>query len=175
MVVTQSCQGRAPRGGLTGIICCFAAIASCAHAPAVGRGGPVYAIRVESVNDRRTADSGPISHSACAIQVGDRVARVWLADESRGPVQSPVILEGDAAALRAGVLVERSWSQAVVHKVTDEELAAGAAVVYVPDGPQPAVVELRFDPVRPTNRPVDPDDSENATATTSSSGSLSRR
>lgn len=112
----------------------------------------MYAIRVESVNDRKTAGSGSLSRAACAIQVGDQVARVWLADETRGPVESPVILEGDAAALKAGVLVERSWSQAVVHKVTEEELAAGAAVVYVPGNPQPTVVELRFDPIRPAQR-----------------------
>lgn len=122
---------------------------SCAHFGAVGRGGPVYAISVDTVNGRKTADSGPVSYPACAIQVGNRMARVWLADESRGDVRSPVILEGDAAALHAGILVERTWSQAVVHKVTDEELAAGAAVVYVPGVPQPTVVELRFERIGP--------------------------
>ena len=59
---------------------------------------------------------------------------------------SPRILEGDAAALKDGVLVERSWSEAIVHQVTDEELAVGAAVIYVP-GVRPTEVELRFDRV----------------------------
>lgn len=119
----------------------------CGHFPAVGRGGPVYAIRVDTVNGRKTADRGPLSYPACAIQVGDRMARVWVAHDSWGDVPSPVVLQGDAAALKAGILVERTWSQAVVHKVTDEELAAGAAVVYVPGLPHPTVVELRFDQV----------------------------
>jgi hypothetical protein len=108
----------------------------------------VYAISVDSVNGRKTADRGPSGYPACAIQVGDRVAQVWLADESRGDVMSPPVLEGDAAALKDGILVERTWSQAVVHRVTDDELAAGAAVVYVPGIPRPTVVELRFFRVR---------------------------
>lgn len=119
----------------------------CGHFPAVGRGGLVYAITVDTVNGRKTADRGPLSYPACAIQVGDRMARVWLADDSRGDVASPVVLQGDAAALKEGILVERTWSQAIVHKVTDEELEAGAAVVYVPGLPRPTVVELRFDQV----------------------------
>ncbi|MBC8132537.1 MAG: hypothetical protein H7X95_06115 [Deltaproteobacteria bacterium] len=122
---------------------------NCGHFPAVGRGGPIYAISVDSVNGRKTANEGPSSYPACALQVGDRVARVWLADESRGDVASPAILEGDEAALKEGILIERTWSQAVVHKVTDGELAAGAAVVYVPGMPRPTIVELRFSRVRP--------------------------
>jgi len=102
---------------------------------------------VDSVNGRRTADNGSIYFPAISIQVGDRFARVWLADQSRGDVTSPVVLEGDAEALKAGILVERTWSEAVVHKVTDEELAVGVAVVYVPGTPHPTVVELRFDRV----------------------------
>src|SRR5262245_4342321 len=43
----------------------------CAHAPAVGRGGPVYAVTVESVNGRHTSAQGHLSLSAMAIQVGD--------------------------------------------------------------------------------------------------------
>jgi hypothetical protein len=117
----------------------------CGHTPAVGRGGPVYDIAVESINGRKTAPTGSISYPACTIQVGDQVARVWLAGPERGDdVTSPTLLQGDAVALKEGVLVERSWSQAVVHRVTDEELAAGAAVVYVPGTPSPTVVELRF-------------------------------
>ncbi len=61
---------------------------------------------------------------------------------------SPVVLEGDAEALKDGILVERTWSQAVVHNVTNEELAVGAAVVYVPGIPRPTTVELRFELVK---------------------------
>lgn len=126
----------------------FLATVSCGHFAAVGRGGPVYAITVDTVNGRKTADRGPLSYPACAIQVGDRMARVWMAHDSRGDdVVSPVVLQADAVALKAGILVERTWSQAVVHKVTDQELEAGAAVVYVPGLPRPTVVELRFDRV----------------------------
>lgn len=123
------------------------ALSGCAHSPAIGRGGQIYAVAVDSVNGRRTADNGSIYFPAISIQVGDRFARVWLADQSRGDVTSPVVLEGDAEALKAGILVERTWNEAVVHKVTDEELAVGVAVVYVPGTPHPTVVELRFDKV----------------------------
>jgi hypothetical protein len=123
----------------------MAVATGCATAPAIGRGGPVYEISVESVNGRKTAPTGPTSYPACTIQVGDEVARVWLADPALGDdVSSPTVLRGDAAALKDGILIERSWSQAVVHRVTDGELEAGAAVVYVPGIPHPTVVELRF-------------------------------
>jgi hypothetical protein len=56
-------------------------------------------------------------------------------------------VEADEVALKAGVLVERSWGEAIVHHVTDAELEAGAAVVYVPSPYHPTVVELRFEPV----------------------------
>lgn len=105
----------------------------------------MYEVTVESINGRKTAPGGSISYPACTIQVGDQVARVWLADPDRGDdVTSPSVLRGDAMALKDGILIERSWSQAVVHKVTDEELSVGAAVVYVPGMPHPTVVELRF-------------------------------
>ncbi|MES1157975.1 MAG: hypothetical protein ABUL67_02635, partial [Haliangium ochraceum] len=94
-----------------------------------------------------------MSFPAVAIQVGDRVAQVWLADPDRQDVISPRVLEGDAAALKDGVLVERSWTEAVVHQVTDEELAVGAAVIYVP-GLKPTEVELRFDLIAPDGRGV---------------------
>jgi hypothetical protein len=111
----------------------------------VGRGGPIYEIAIDSINGRKTASTGSISYPACTIQVGDQVARVWLADPERNDqVDSPTVLRGDAVALREGILIERSWSQAVVHRVTDEELSVGAAVVYVPGTPHPTVVELRF-------------------------------
>lgn len=145
------------RAGLLGLLGQLA-LAACAHAPAIGRGGPIYAVAVDSVNGRRTADNGSIYFPAIAIQVGDRFARVWLADQNRGDVTSPVVLEGDAAALKEGVLVERSWSEAIVHKVTDEELAVGVAVVYVPGTPHPTIVELRFDRVQKSvaGKPVAP-------------------
>jgi len=83
------------------------------------------------------------------------VARVWLADADRNDqVDSPAVLRGDAVALREGILVERSWSQAVVHRVTDEELSVGAAVVYVPGTPHPTVVELRFYAASTPGRPA---------------------
>ena len=124
---------------------CLQGVLACGHAPAVGRGGPVYAVAVDSVNGRRTADRGSVSFPAISLQIGDRVARVWLADESHGDVVSPVVLEGDAVALKDGILVERSWKEAIVHRATDEELAVGVAVVYVPGMPRPTIVELRFE------------------------------
>ena len=148
-----ACQGIRELGFATSLACALLSMHGCGHFAAVGRGGPVYAISVDSVNGRKTADRGPVGYPACALQVGDRVAQVWLADESRGDVMSPAILEGDMAALKEGILVERSWSQAVVHKVTDDELAAGAAVVYVPGIPRPTVVELRFVRLRLGGRP----------------------
>ena len=45
-----------------------------------------------------------------------------------------MVFEADAEALKDGILVERSWNQAVVHNVTDAELAAGGALVSVPGG-----------------------------------------
>src|SRR6185295_4013226 len=83
------------------------AATGCAHAPAVGRGGQVYAVTVEMVDGKHTAARGHLSFSAVAIQVGDRMARVWVADESGGDVESPAVVEGDAAALKAGILLER--------------------------------------------------------------------
>lgn len=76
------------------------------------------------------------------------MARVWLAHPDNLDAVSPVVLTGDAASLKEGILVERTWQEAVVHQVTDDELAAGAAVVYVPGMlRRHAVVELRFQPV----------------------------
>jgi hypothetical protein len=120
---------------------------ACATSPAVGRGGRVYAVRVASVNGHPTSDRGTVAYPACTLQFGDRVARVWLAHPSRQDAVSPVIMEADEVALKDGVLVERSWGEAIVHKVTDAELAAGAAVIYVPSTFHLTVVELRFEPV----------------------------
>jgi hypothetical protein len=121
----------------------------CAAGPAIGRGGPVYAIRVTAVNGNQTAARGPRLFPACVLQVGDQVVRVWLADPSRPSDYSPVVLRADAEALKHGILVERSWSEAVVHDVTDGELASGAAVVYVPGTRRFTTVELGFEPVSP--------------------------
>ena len=119
----------------------------CASFPAVGRGGPVYEVRVDSIDGIHTSLRGPAAHPACIVQVGDRVATVWLASSANADRESPVVFEADAAALKDGIVVERSWNQAVAHNVTDAELAAGAVVVSMPGVPHPITVELRFDPV----------------------------
>jgi hypothetical protein len=127
-----------------------AGLGACATTTAVGRGGQIYAVRVASVNGMTTALRGPAAHPACVVQVANQVATVWLAQPAReGNDQvSPVVFEADGEALKEGILVERSWNQAVVHEVTDAELAAGAALVYVPGvAGRPTTVELRFDPI----------------------------
>jgi hypothetical protein len=123
----------------------LAAPSGCAAALAVGRGGPVYQVRVATVNGNPTALRGPSAHPACVLQVGNRVAPVWLAQPSLLNHESPVALEADAVALKDGILVERSWNEAVVHHVTEAELTAGAAVVYVPGAGRLTTVELHFD------------------------------
>lgn len=125
----------------------LALLAGCVTSPVVGRGGRVYAVRVASVDGQPTSNRGTVAYPACTLQFGDRVARVWLAHPSRIDAVSPVIVEADAAALKDGILVERSWNEAIVHRVTDAELAAGAAVVTVPSPFHPTVIELRFEPV----------------------------
>lgn len=134
---------------VVGVVACLAlAVAGCATAPAVGRGGQVYEISIAAVDGLPTADRGPAAFPAITIQVGTRVARVWLAHPSHVDAVSPVIMEGDAEALKDGILIERSWNEAVVYQVTDEDLSAGAAVVYVPSlNHPPTVVEVHFDPV----------------------------
>jgi hypothetical protein len=122
---------------------------TCATMPAVGRGGQLYRVRVASMNGFPTTDHGPMAHPACVLQVGDRVVRVWLASSAQPDQQSPVALEADAAALKNGILLERSWQEAIVHEVTDIELLAGVAVVYLPSGGRRVLVELQFDPVNP--------------------------
>jgi hypothetical protein len=129
-----------------------AALPACATALAVGRGGPVYEIRVATVNGVPTSLRGPSTHPACVLQVGNRVAQVWLAAPEHYDRTSPVVFEADAEALKDGILVERSWNEAVVHQVTDGELSAGAAVVYVPGNKHPTTVELRFDPISRLSR-----------------------
>ena len=124
-------------------------MAGCASTLAVGRGGPVYEVRVATVNGIATANRGPVGHPACVLQVGNQVAQVWLANASNQDHQSPAVLVADAVALKEGILVERSWNEAVVHRVTEDELTAGAAVVYVPSARQLTTVELRFDRISP--------------------------
>lgn len=129
--------------------CLAASGAGCAAGPAIGRGGPVYEVIVDSIDGRNTADRGPAGYPACTIQVGDQVRRAWLAasTKAKDEVASPVLLRADSAALKAGILVELDWRRAVIHHVRDSELAVGAAVVYIPAAPEPVVVELRFRPV----------------------------
>jgi len=129
-----------------------AALDGCATATAVGQGGQVYQVRVATVDGMATALRGPAGRPACIIQVANRVATVWLAQPSRQDQPSPVALEADAEALKQGILVERSWNEATVHEVTEDELAAGAAVVYVPGRVKPTTVELRFDPISRLSR-----------------------
>lgn len=123
----------------------LAAGGACATAPSSGRGGPVYLVRVEAVNGNPTAIRGPSAHPACVLQVGSRVVPVWLAHPADQDRPSPVVMEADARALKEGILIERSWREAVVHQVTDGELSAGAAVVYVPGPGKPTTVELAFE------------------------------
>jgi hypothetical protein len=104
-------------------------------------------VRVDSVDGNHTSLHGPSGRPACVVQVANRVATVWLASASHADRDSPVVFEADAEALKDGILVERSWNQAIVHNVTDDELAAGAALVTIPGVPRPINVELRFDPV----------------------------
>jgi hypothetical protein len=127
-------------------------LAGCATQTAIGGGGPVFELRVASINGNPTALRGPSAHPACVLQVANRVVPVWLALPEHADRASPVVLEADAAALKEGILVERSWNEAVVHEVTDGELAAGAAVVYVPGRIGPTTVELRFDRVSRLSR-----------------------
>jgi hypothetical protein len=113
--------------------------------PSIGRGGPVYEVIIHSVDDRQTALRGHAGYPACTIQVGDHAERVWLSSESAdGAGSSPPLLRADAAALAAGVLIESSWTAAVVHAVTEEELAVEAATVHVPYPGGYHVIELRF-------------------------------
>jgi hypothetical protein len=127
-------------------------LASCATSAAIGGGGPVFELRVVSINGHPTAVRGPSAHPACVLQVANRVAPVWLARPENAERESPVVLEADEAALKGGILVERSWNEAIVHEATDGELAAGAAVVYVPGRSGPTTVELRFDRVSRLSR-----------------------
>jgi hypothetical protein len=142
----------------SGVVLLIGSLAGCATAPAVGRGGQIYEVRVATVNGNPTSNHGSVSHPACVVQVAERVASVWLAVPSQADRESPVIFEADAVALKDGILVERSWNEAIVYHVSDAELAVGTAVVYVPSSRHPTTVELRFDPVgrdSPTS-PVSP-------------------
>src|SRR5947209_9040332 len=85
--------------------------AGCATTSAIGGGGPVFEVRVVSINGLPTALRGPSAHPACVLQVANRVAPVWLAHPSHADRESPVVLEADAEALKDGILVERSWNE----------------------------------------------------------------
>jgi hypothetical protein len=149
-IAARACLARGRAFFVTVALAAAAATAlGCATAGPPGeRPGQVYEIAVASIDGYPTANRGPAAYPACTIQVGSNVARVWLAHPDNLDAVSPVVLTGDAASLKEGILVERTWQEAVVHPVTDEELAAGAAVVYVPGFSRPhAVVELRFQPV----------------------------
>jgi hypothetical protein len=153
----RSWPGRAAAGtalsqGLAVLLLLAAGSAGCATGSAIGRGGPVYEVRVATIDGNPTSNRGSSAHPACTLQVADRVAPVWLALPSHADRESPVILEADAEALKDGILVERSWNEAVVHQVTEAELAAGAAVVYVPGRARPTTVELRFEPISRLSR-----------------------
>jgi hypothetical protein len=88
------------------------------------------------------------------------------ADTFVPPEAGETLLEADAEALKSGILIERSWNQAVVHEVTDEELDVGAAMIFVPGERRSVVAELRFrrlgDPRAhaPTGRPGPPPPSD---------------
>jgi hypothetical protein len=105
----------------------------------------MYSVRVASVNGQPTASRGSVAYPACTLQVGEQVTRVWLAHPSRENAVSPVIIQADEATLKAGILVERSWQEAVVHAVTDAELESGTAVIYVPSIYKLTTVELSFE------------------------------
>jgi hypothetical protein len=118
----------------------------------------MYAVRVSSLNGLPTSNRGASGFPACTLQFGDQVTRVWLAHPSRQNAVSPVIAQADEATLKAGILLERSWQEAVVHAVTDAELASGTAVVYIPSVVRLTTVELTFEPVGETRRSNPQDD-----------------
>ena len=126
--------------------------AGCATARSGAARARLYAVRVSSVNGHPTSNRGAVSNPACTLQFGDQVARVWLASPSRENAVSPVIAQADETTLKAGILVERSWQEAVVHEVTDAELASGIAVIYVPSVFKLTTVELTFEPVGEARR-----------------------
>jgi hypothetical protein len=149
--------------GLAGLASVVFAGAGCAHVPAVGGGGPVFAVSVESIDGYRVVTAGHIYGYSYMLQVADHAVRVWPvlrnvnfpgpgadAQPELGPSgDTPIdagetLLEADATALKSGILIERSWTQAVVHEVTEEELEVGAAVILVPGDRRSVVAELRF-------------------------------
>jgi len=149
--------------GLAGLASVVFAGAGCAHVPAIGGGGPVFAVSVESIDGFRVVTAGHIYGYSYMLQVADHAVRVWPVLHntnfpgpgvdgqpelgSSGDTAADVgetLLEADATALKSGILIERSWTQAVVHEVTEEELEVGAAVILVPGDRRSVVAELRF-------------------------------
>jgi hypothetical protein len=159
-----SIAGLAGLRGLAGLASVVLAGAGCAHVSTIGGGGPVFAVSVESIDGYRVVTSGHIYGYSYMLQVADHAVRVWpvvrnanfpdAGPDSQPPELGPsgdlrtdageTLLEADATALKSGILIERSWTQAVVHEVTEEELEVGAAVVLVPGDRRSVVAELRF-------------------------------
>jgi hypothetical protein len=134
--------------GMLAALVAFGVGLGCATAPVSGRAGVrVYRIRVSTVDGQPTASRGSINNPACTLQLGNRVAQVWIAHPSRENAVSPVIMEADEATLKAGILIERSWNEAIVREISDAELASGVAVVYIPSVFHMTTVELGFEPV----------------------------
>lgn len=134
-------------------------VQGCATAPVAGKPGlKVYRVRVATVDGQPTATRGSVNNPACTVQFGNQVVQVWIAHPSNDNAVSPVITQADETTLKAGVLVERSWNEAVVHEVTDAELASGVAVILIPSIYHFTTVELAFEPVGGRARLEDQDD-----------------
>lgn len=100
---------------------------------------------IQSIDGRSVVTTGPSSQPSFLVQVGEQLVRVWPTRPApNGPDEPATLLEVDAQALKAGILIESSWTEAVVHEVTEDELAAGAALIFVPGGRRSVVAELRF-------------------------------
>ena len=138
------------RGGPAQILACLVAVVAggilgCAHASSEPGAGRLFAVSIESIDGRSVVTIGHMSQPSYVVQVGTRLVRVWLAKPAPdGPSEATPLMETDAQSLKSGILIERSWTHAVVHEVTEEELAAGAALIYVPGDRRSAAVELRF-------------------------------
>jgi hypothetical protein len=141
-----------------------------------GLEGPRYQISVRAVDGYPASSRGILGREAGVLQIGDQVVRFWAgtAGEGRDP-QLPVI-EVDEASLREGLsldtdpwgsapetarvqpeghpssharFAERLRMDAVLHRITDDELSRGSARVEVPrpswsplGGPVVTVIDL---------------------------------
>jgi hypothetical protein len=114
----------------------------------------MFAVSIESIDGRSVVTTGHMSELSFVVQIGERLVRVWLGKTAPdGPSEPTPIMEVDARSLKSGILLESSWTHAVVHDVTEEELAAGAAMIYVPGDRHSAVVEVRFRPLETATPP----------------------